>query len=174
MCVHERDCGRRSLESCSSKLPSEIEVAPNPQQIAEILSESLHQHVAQSGVPDTVVGLQSKVESANRYLVQTLERRTKPPDALIRLQKDLLRIWTPLASGRALFVGTFARMGLQGCKKPQQVTNRVFAHAAFTSFSSRHPHRHRSKNSRATYITLIVEPIILSLRGPSVRCAILC
>jgi hypothetical protein len=130
------------IEGRLSELPSEIEVGLDPQQIAKILGESLRQHFVQSGVPDTVAGLQAttaamgnvqkqlsgvlreltdrdggvaaRVESANRYLAQSLERRTKTLDELLHeFKTDLLRIWIPLATGGALMIGLFLGMEIQ-------------------------------------------------------------
>jgi hypothetical protein len=138
------------IEGRLSELPSEIEVGLDPQQIAKILGESLRQHFVQSGIPDTVAGLQAttaamgnvqkqlsgvlreltdrdggvaaRVESANRYLVQSLERRTKTLDELLHeFKTDLLRIWIPLATGGAMFIGMFAGMGIQGCRDSEPV-----------------------------------------------------
>jgi hypothetical protein len=47
------------IEGRLSELPPQIEVGLDPQQIAKILGESLRQHFVQSGVPDTVAGLQA-------------------------------------------------------------------------------------------------------------------
>jgi hypothetical protein len=133
------------IEGRLSELPSEIEAGLDPQQIAKILGESLRQHFVQSGVPDTVAGLQAttaamgnaqkqlsgvlrdltdrdggvaaRVESANRHIVNTLERRTKALDELLHeFKTDLLRIWIPLATGAAMMIGLFAGMEIQGCR----------------------------------------------------------
>jgi hypothetical protein len=138
------------IEGRLSELPSEIEAGLDPQQIAKILGESLRQHFVQSGVPDTVAGLQAttaamgnvqkrlsaalldltdrdggvaaKVDSANRHIVNTLERRTKALDELLHeFKTDLLRIWIPLATGGAMLIGMFAGMEIQGCKDSQPV-----------------------------------------------------
>jgi hypothetical protein len=131
------------IEGRLSELPSEIEVGLDPQQIAKVLGESLRQHFVQSGVPDTVAGLQAttaamgnvqkqlsgvlreltdrdggvaaRVESANRDLVQALERRAKTLDELLHeFKTDLLRIWIPLATGAAMMIGLFVGMEIQG------------------------------------------------------------
>jgi hypothetical protein len=47
------------IEGRLAELPSEIEAGLDPQQIAKILGESLRQHFASSGVPETVAGLQA-------------------------------------------------------------------------------------------------------------------
>lgn len=133
------------IEGRLSELPSEIEVGLDPQQIAKILGESLRQHFVQSGVTDTVAGLQAttaamgnvqkqlsgvlrdvtdrdsgiaaKVESANRHVVQSLERRTKALDELLHeFKTDLLRIWIPLATAATLLIGLFAGVEIQGCR----------------------------------------------------------
>jgi hypothetical protein len=133
------------IEGRLAELPSEIEAGLDPQQIAKILGESLRQHFVQSGVPDTVAGLQAttaamgnvqkqlsgvlreltdrdggvaaKVESANRSLAQSLERRTRTLDELLHeFKTDLLRIWIPLATGGAMLIGMFAGMEIQGCR----------------------------------------------------------
>jgi hypothetical protein len=133
------------IEGRLSELPSEIEAGLDPKQIAKILGESLRQHFVQSGVPDTVAGLQStalamgsvqkqlsgvlrdltdrdggvaaKVESANRHVVQSLERRTKALDELLHeFKTDLLRIWIPLATAATMLIGLFAGMEIQGCR----------------------------------------------------------
>ena len=138
------------IEGRLSELPSEIEAGLDPQQIAKILGESLRQHFVQSGVPDTVAGLQAttaamenvqkrlsaalldltdrdggvaaQVDSANRHIVNTLDRRTKALDELLHeFKTDLLRIWIPLATGGAMLIGMFAGIEIQGCKDSQSV-----------------------------------------------------
>jgi len=133
------------IEGRLSELPSEIEAGLDPQQIAKILGESLRQHFVQSGVPDTVAGLQAttaatgnvqkqlsgvlreltdrdsgvaaRVESSNRHVVQSLERRTKALDELMHeFKTDLLRIWIPLATSATLLIGLFVGMEIQGCR----------------------------------------------------------
>jgi hypothetical protein len=133
------------IEGRLAGLPSEIEVGLDPQQIAKILGESLRQHFVSSGVPETVAGLQAtstamgniqkqligalrdltdrdggvaaRVESANRQIVQTLERRTKALDELLHeFKTDLLRIWIPLATAATMLIGLFAGMEIQGCR----------------------------------------------------------
>jgi hypothetical protein len=138
------------IEGRLAELPSEIEAGLDPQQIAKILGESLRQHFVQSGVPDTVAGLQAttaamgsvqkqlsgvlreltdrdggvaaKVESANRSLVQSLERRTRTLDELLHeFKTDLLRIWIPLATAATMLIGLFAGMEIQGCRDSEPV-----------------------------------------------------
>ena len=137
------------IEGRLAELPSEIEAGLDPQQIAKILGESLRQHFVQSGVPDTVAGLQAtstamgnvqkqligalrdltdrdggvaaRVESANRQVVQTLERRTKALDELLHeFKTDLLRIWIPLATGATMLIGLFAGMEIQAKRDSSQ------------------------------------------------------
>lgn len=133
------------IEGRLAELPSEIEVGLDPQQIAKILGESLRQHFVSSGVPETVAGLQAtstamgntqkqligalrdltdrdggvaaRVESANRQIVQTLERRTRTLDELVHeFKTDLLRIWIPIVTGATMLIGLFAGMKIQGCR----------------------------------------------------------
>ena len=141
------------IESRLAELPSEIEVGLDPQQIAKSLGESLRQHFVSSGVPETVAGLQAtstamgntqkqligalrdltdrdggvaaRVESTNRQIVQTLERRTKALDELLHeFKTDLLRIWIPIVTGAAMLIGLFAGMEIQGCRdlEPAPIT----------------------------------------------------
>jgi len=141
------------IEGRLAELPSEIEVGLDPQQIAKILGESLRQHFVSSGVPETVAGLQAtstamgntqkqligalrdltdrdggvvaRVESANRQIVQTLERRKKCLDELLHeFKTDLLRIWIPMVTGATMLIGLFAGMEIQGCRdsEPTPVT----------------------------------------------------
>ena len=141
------------IESRLAELPSEIEAGLDPQQIAKILGESLRQHFVSSGVPETVAGLQAtstamgntqkqligalrdltdrdggvaaRVESANRQIVQTIERRTRTLDELVHeFKTDLLRIWIPIVTGAAMLIGLFAGMEIQGCRdsEPPPVT----------------------------------------------------
>ena len=141
------------IESRLAELPSEIEAGLDPQQIAKILGESLRQHFLSSGVPETVAGLQAtstamgntqkqligalrdltdrdggvaaKVESANRQIVQTIERRTRALDELVHeFKTDLLRIWIPIITGATMLIGLFAGMEIQGCRdsEPMPVT----------------------------------------------------
>jgi hypothetical protein len=133
------------LEARLAKLPSEIESGLAPEQIAKMLGESLRQHFLQSGIMESVQGLQAtgaamtsaqrelfvvlrklsdsdsgvaaQVESANYRLTHSLESRAKTIDALLHEWKsDLLRIWIPLACGAALLVGMFCGMEIQGCR----------------------------------------------------------
>jgi hypothetical protein len=133
------------IEGRLSELPSEIEAGLDPQQIAKILGESLRQHFVQSGVPDTVAGLQAttaamanaqmkltraitelsdshggvvaQVESANRRIAHTLNERIKALDAFMGdFKTDLLHIWIPLATGATMLIGLFAGMQIQGCR----------------------------------------------------------
>ncbi len=130
------------LESRLAELPGEIEAGLDPQQIAKLLGESLHQHFIKSGMPETVRGLQTttaamtdahkdlttalrdlsdshggvvaQVESANSRLTYSLESRAKTVDALLReLKNDVLRIWVPLVAGAALLIGLFTGIGIQ-------------------------------------------------------------
>ena len=141
------------IEGRLAELPSEIEAGLDPQQIAKILGESLRQHFVSSGVPETVAGLQAtstamgntqkqligalrdltdrdggvaaRVESANRQIVQTIERRTRTLDELVHeFKTDLLRIWIPIVTGAAMLIGLFAGMEIQGCRdsEPPPVT----------------------------------------------------
>ncbi len=141
------------IEGRLAELPSEIEAGLDPQQIAKILGESLRQHFVSSGVPETVAGLQAtstamgnvqkqlasalrdltdrdcgvaaRVDSANRQIVQTLERRTQTLDELVHeFKTDLLRIWIPMVTGATMLIGLFAGMEIQGCRdsEPPPVT----------------------------------------------------
>ena len=141
------------IEGRLAELPSEIEAGLDPQQIAKILGESLRQHFVSSGVPETVAGLQAtstamgntqkqligalrdltdrdggvaaRVESANRQIVQTIERRTRTLDELVHeFKTDLLRIWIPIITGATMLIGLFAGMEIQGCRdsEPTPVT----------------------------------------------------
>jgi hypothetical protein len=132
----------RELESRLSGLPSELEAGLDPEQIAKLLGESLRQHFLNSGIPDTVKGLQetsiamttaqkelstalrslsdsrgavAQIESANNRLTYSLESRAKAVDALLHeLKCDLLRIWIPLIAGATLLIGLFGGMAIQG------------------------------------------------------------
>jgi len=141
------------IEGRLAELPSEIEAGLDPQQIAKILGESLRQHFVSSGVPETVAGLQAtstamgntqkqligalrdltdrdggvaaRVESANRQIVQTIERRTRTLDELVHeFKTDLLRIWIPIMTGATMLIGLFAGMEIQGCRdsEPTPIT----------------------------------------------------
>jgi hypothetical protein len=178
------------IEGRLSELPSEIEAGLDPQQIAKILGESLRQHFVQSGIPDTVAGLQAttaamgnvqkrlsaalldltdrdggvaaKVDSANRHIVNTLERRTKALDELLHeFKTDLLRIWIPLATGGAMLIGMFAGIEIQGCKDSQSVATTQslpmqtlptaspeVSHAPATEGTARHTQPSSSKRDR--------------------------
>jgi hypothetical protein len=135
----------RELEARISDLPREIKGGLDPQQIAKILGESLRQHFIQSGISETVKGLQAttavmtssqkelttalhnlsdshggvaaQVEYANNRIEHSLERRAKTIDALLHEWKsDLLRIWIPLVAGAAMLVGLFGGIEIQGCR----------------------------------------------------------
>ena len=131
----------RELESRLSGLPSELEAGLDPEQIAKLLGESLRQHFLNSGIPDTVKGLQAtsiamtaaqrelssalrdlsdsrgavaQIEAANNRLTYSLDNRAKAVDALLReVRSDLLRLWIPLIAGATLLIGLFGGMGIQ-------------------------------------------------------------
>ena len=114
---------------------------PTSGQIAKLLGESLRQHFLNSGIPDTVKGLQAtsvamttaqrelstalrnlsdsrgavaQIESANNRLTYSLDNRAKAVDALLReVKSDLLRLWIPLIAGATLLIGLFGGMGIQ-------------------------------------------------------------
>jgi hypothetical protein len=132
------------LETRISALPKEIEANIDPKRIAKLLGESLGQHFFQSGISDTVKGLEAtstamtsaqrelstalhnlsnsrgvvaQIESANDRLTQSMESRAKAVDSLLHEWKsDLLRNWIPLIAGAALLIGLFSGMGIQGCR----------------------------------------------------------
>ena len=108
------------------------------------------QHFVNSGVPETVAGLQAtstamgntqkqligalrdltdrdggvaaRVESTNRQIVQTLECRTRALDKLLHeFKTDLLRIWIPMVTGATMLIGLFAGMEIQGCRDSESV-----------------------------------------------------
>ena len=135
----------RELEARISDLPREIKGGLDPQQIAKILGESLRQHFIQSGISETVKGLQAttavmtssqkelttalhnlsdshggvaaQVEYANNRIEHSLEGRAKTMDALLHeWESDLLRIWIPLVAGAAMLVGLFGGIEIQGCR----------------------------------------------------------
>jgi hypothetical protein len=131
----------RELEVRLSRLPKEIEAGLNPKQIAQLLGETLRQQFLQSGISDTVKGLQTtgaamtsaqkdlsaalrnlsdsrgvvaQIETANNRLTHSLESRAKAVDTLLHnLKSDLLHIWIPLISGAALLLGMFLGMSIQ-------------------------------------------------------------
>jgi hypothetical protein len=130
------------LESRLSGLPSELEAGLDLEQIAKLLGESLRQHFLNSGIPDTVKGLQAtsiamttaqkelstalrnlsdsrgavaQIESAHNRLTYSLDNRAKAVDALLHeVKSDLLRIWIPLIAGATLLIGLFGGMAIQG------------------------------------------------------------
>lgn len=134
------------LESRLAELPREIEAGLDPQKIAKLLGESLRQHFINSGMPETVRGLQTttaamtgaqkdlttalrnlldthggvvaQIESANSRLTYSLESRAKTVDALLHeLKNDVLRIWMPLVAGTALLIGLFMGIGIQNWRE---------------------------------------------------------
>jgi hypothetical protein len=133
---------RAELESRLSGLSRELEAGVDPEQIAKLLGESLRQHFLNSGIPDTVKGLQAtsiamttaqkelstalrslsdsrgavtQIESANNRLTCSLENRAKAVDALLHeVKSDLLRIWIPLIAGATLLIGLFGGIAIQG------------------------------------------------------------
>ena len=130
------------LESRLSGLPHELEAGLDPEQIAKLLGESLRQHFLNSGIPDTVKGLQAtsmamttaqkelstalrdlshsrgaiaQIEAANNRLTYSLDNRAKGVDAFLReVRSDLLRLWIPLIAGATLLIGLFGGMAIQG------------------------------------------------------------
>ena len=135
----------RELDARISDLPRGIKAGLDSQQIAKMLGESLRQNFLQSGMPETVKGLQAtsaamtsaqkelttalnnlsdshggvvaQVERANNRLEYSLERRAKTMDALLHEWKsDLLRVWIPLIAGAAMLVGLLGGIEIQGCR----------------------------------------------------------
>jgi len=132
----------RELEVRVSRLPKELESGLDPSRIARLLGETLLQQFLQSGISDTVRGLQTtgvamtsaqkelsaalrnlsdsrgvvaQIETANNRLTHSLESRAKAVDKLLRdLKSDLLHVWTPLIAGAALLAGLFGGMAIQG------------------------------------------------------------
>ena len=138
-------CYIRELEARIAKLPREIESGLAPEHIAKMLGESLRQHFLQSGIPESVQGLQStgaaltraqkelstvlrrlsdsqsgvaaQVEYANNRLTYSLESRAKTIDALLHEWKsNLLRLWVPLIAGAAMLIGLMAGISIKGCR----------------------------------------------------------
>jgi hypothetical protein len=132
----------QKLESRVSALPKEIEAGIDSRQIAKMLGARLQQNFLQSGLSDTIKGLQAtgavmssaqkelsttlrevsdsrlgvvaQVESANNRLANSLERCAKTLDALLNeVKSDLLHVWIPLIAGGALLIGLFSGLGIQ-------------------------------------------------------------
>jgi hypothetical protein len=131
----------RELEVRVSRLPKEIESGLDPSRIAQLLAETLRQQILQSGISDTVRGLQTtgaamtsaqkdlsaalrnlsdsrgvvaQIETANNRLTHSLESRAKAVDKLLRnLKSDLLHVWIPLIACATLLVGLFCGMAIQ-------------------------------------------------------------
>lgn len=132
------------IEGRLADLPCEIKAGLDPQQIAKLLGEGLRQHFVKSGIEDTVGvlratatamtaaqtkltrvvtelsdshgGVVAQVESANRHISLTLEKRIGVLDSLLHeFKSDLLRIWIPIATGSTLIIGLLAGMSIQGC-----------------------------------------------------------
>jgi hypothetical protein len=131
----------RELEGRVSKLPKEIESGLDPSRIAQLLGETLRQQFLQSGISDTVKGLQAtgtamtsaqkdlsvalrnlsdsrgvvaQIETANNRLTKSLESRAKAVDKLLAdLKSNVLHIWVPLISGATLLLGMFLGMSIQ-------------------------------------------------------------
>jgi hypothetical protein len=131
----------RELEVRVSKLPKEVEAGLDPNRISQQLGESLRQQFLQSGISDTIKGLQTtgaamtsaqkdlssalrclsdprgavaQIETANNRLTHSLESRAKAVDRLLHnLKSDVLHIWIPLITGAALLLGIFLGMSIQ-------------------------------------------------------------
>ena len=100
-----------------------------------MLGESLRQHFLNSGIPDTVKGLQAtsvamstaqrepstalrdlsdsreavaQIEAADNRLTNSLDNRAKAVNAPFReVRRHLPRLWIPLIAGAALLIGLF-------------------------------------------------------------------
>lgn len=133
------------MEARIAKLPAEIESGIAPEHIAKMLGESLRQHFLQSGITESVKGLQAtgtglasaqkelsnvlrrlsdsqsgivaQVESANSRLTHSLESRAKTIDVLLHEWKnDVLRLWVPLITGAAMLIGLMTGISIKGCR----------------------------------------------------------
>jgi hypothetical protein len=132
----------KDIDSRLSKLPKEIELGLNPSRIASLLGESLRQHLAATGMKETVVsleqtvvqmrtiqatltstlrsvadpnyGIASKVEETNRRVSQSVETRAARLDEfLMELRSDLLRVWLPIVTSASLVLGICLGTALQ-------------------------------------------------------------
>ena len=130
------------IELRIAALPDEIESALNPGNLAELLGESIRQHFLGSGLPKTAEALQAssttiakaeadlagalarlcdsrygvlaEVESANRSITYSLEKRAKAIDVLLfEVKHDILRLWVPLLCGATLLIGLLSGMSIQ-------------------------------------------------------------
>jgi hypothetical protein len=96
------------LESRLAGLPGELEAGLDPEQIAKLLGESLRQHFLNSGIPDTVKGLQAisiATTTAQKELSAALRSFSDSRGAVAQIES---------ADNRCVFAG---KPG-QSCKCP--------------------------------------------------------
>jgi excisionase family DNA binding protein len=139
----------KDIDSRLSKLPKEIELGLNPTRIAGLLGESLRQHLAATGMKETIVsleqtvvqmrtvqatltstlrsvadpnyGIASRVEETNRRVFQSVETRAARVDEfLMEMRSDLLRIWFPIVASACLVLGIAVGVSLQSWRDSNQ------------------------------------------------------
>lgn len=141
----------KDIDSRLSGLPSEIEMGLNPTRIAGLLGESLRQHLASTGMKETVAsleqavtlmqktqqhlnsalrevgdpsyGIAAKVEDTNRRISQSVEARSARVDEFLHeLRTDLLRVWIPVIAGACLVLGLILGTSLLAWRDSSQPT----------------------------------------------------
>ncbi len=122
------------LDSRISHLPEDLEAGLNPLQITKVLSESLRQQLAQSGLSGTAQalgnacaqmtdtqksllaeleklrnptsGMIASVSRTNELLIATLETRSRRVDRLLDyIERHVARVWLPTIALASLLIG---------------------------------------------------------------------
>jgi hypothetical protein len=139
----------KDIDNRLSGLPKEIELGLNPMRISALLGEALRQHLAATGMKETVASLEqtvtqmrtaqqylvsalkdvgdphygvaAKVEEANRRIGQSVEARSARVDEFLdELRTDLLRVWFPIIACASLVLGFGAGISLQAWRDSSQ------------------------------------------------------
>jgi hypothetical protein len=132
----------KDIDDRLSKLPKEIELGLNPSRIASHLGESLRQHLAATGMKETIgsleqtvaqmrtiqatltstlrsiadpnYGIASRVEETNRRVSQSVETRAARLDEFFKaLRSDVLTVWLPIIASACLVLGICLGTSLQ-------------------------------------------------------------
>jgi hypothetical protein len=139
----------KDIDHRLSKLPKEIELGLNPSRIAGLLGESLRQHLAATGMKETVVsleqtvvqmrtveatltstlrsiadpnyGIASRVEETNRQVSQSVETRAMQiSESLRELRSDFLKVWFPVIVSASFVLGICLGTSLQSWRDSTQ------------------------------------------------------
>jgi hypothetical protein len=132
----------KDIDDRLSNLPKEIELGLNPSRLASLLGEALRQHLAATGMKETVAsleqtvtqmrtvqgyltstlrnigdpnyGIAASVDEANQRVARSVEMRAVRIDEVLNeLRIDLFKIWFPIVAVACLVIGLSLGIAMQ-------------------------------------------------------------